>query len=169
MEASGAGPVDRTSQDCFTCRSERDPLPPVRERILLTDHWRVAHAVGSALPGWLVVVPRVHARSLTELAAEALTELGPLLKVASTALQEVTGCLRTYLASFGEAPGFPHFHVHVVPRLDDHPPEWTGPAVFGALDRPEHLQVDGAATDLVAAQLVRVLARRPGEPRLSRA
>jgi len=28
--------------------------------ILLTDHWRVAHAVGTALPGWLVVVPRVH-------------------------------------------------------------------------------------------------------------
>lgn len=169
MSASGAATGERTNQhdhqrrdrDCFTCRSEGDLLPPLRERILLTDHWRVAHAVGSAMPGWLVVVPRVHPRSITELAAEALAGLGPVLHVVSSALQEVTGCVRTYLASFGEAPGFPHLHVHVVPRLEDHPSEWTGPAVFGALDRPGHLRVDAAATDPVAAQLVRVLSRQP--------
>ena len=149
-----------TSRGCFDCRSQSDLLPPVRERILLTDHWRVAHAVGSALPGWLVVQPRVHLRSITELAVEALAELGPLLHVVSSALKQVTGCVRTYLASFGEAPGVSHFHRHVVPRLEDHPPQWTGPGVFGALDRPEHLRVDEAAMDLVAAQLVRVLARR---------
>jgi len=161
MEASGAA----GDSDCVTCRSESDLLAPVRERILLTDHWRVAHAVGTALPGWLVVVPRVHACSITELAAEALAELGPLLHVVSTALQEVTGCVRTYLASFGEAPGVPHLvphlQVHVVPRLAGHPEQWTGPAVFGALDRPEHLRVDAGAMDLVAAQLVRVLSRQP--------
>ncbi len=144
---------------CATCRSESDLLPPVRERILVTDHWRVAHATGTALPGWLVLVPRTHVRSVTELAAEAVAELGPLLHVVSAALQEVTGCVRTYLASFGEAPGCSHLHVHVVPRLEDHPPQWLGPGVFDALDRPEHLRLDDAAMDLVAAQLVRVLGR----------
>ena len=77
----------------------------------------------------------------------------------SAALQEVTGCVRTYLASFGEAPGYDHLHVHVVPRLEDHPAQWLGPGVFDALARPEHLRLDDAAMDLVAAQLVRALAR----------
>jgi len=156
--ASGGG---AGADGCFTCRNDADLLAPVHERIHVTAHWRVAHAVGTAMPGWLVVAPRVHAQSLTDLAGDAVVELGPLLHRVSAALQEVTGCVRTYLASFGEAPGFAHLHVHVVPRLQDHPVEWLGPGVFSALARPQSLQLDAAAMDLVSAQLVRALSRLP--------
>lgn len=48
----------------------------------------------------------------------------------SNALRTVTGCEKTYMMQFSEAEGFSHLHVHLVPRLTDHPAEATGPNVF---------------------------------------
>ena len=77
--------------------------------------WRVAHAFGTSLPGWLVVVPRRHVIALDELTAGEAADLGPLLRALTAAMRAVLGCGKTYVALFAEAEGFEHVHFHVVP------------------------------------------------------
>jgi hypothetical protein len=42
---------------CFSCTQGARSDLPLRERIGEDDHWRVAHASETAVPGWLVLVP----------------------------------------------------------------------------------------------------------------
>lgn len=95
-----------------------------------TDQWRVAHAFNSTLPGWLVLISTRHVTSLSDLAPQAADELGGLICRLSTALEAVTGCVKTYLMQFCEDEGFSHLHLHLVPRLADQPEEARGPRVF---------------------------------------
>lgn len=126
--------------DCYPCRVEATTEPlPARERIYDDGLWRVAHAISSTLPGWLVVLPKRHIISLAELGPAEAVALGPLLQRLTGALGEVTGCTKTYVALFAEAEGFEHLHVHVVPRVPDLPDDRRGPRVF------EYLAMDEAA------------------------
>ena len=54
-------------------------------------------------------------------------DLGGLVRSLGTALEAVTGCVKTYLMQFSEAEGFSHLHLHLVPRLPDHPEDARGP------------------------------------------
>ena len=99
-----------TVNTCFSCgNNERADLAP-RERIYVGPGWRVAHAFGTALPGWLVLLPRRHVTALDELTTAEAEELGPLLRALTRALREATGCDKTYVALFAEAEGFAHVH-----------------------------------------------------------
>ena len=84
---------------CLTCTSNGAlaDLPP-RERVYVGRRWRVAHAFGILLPGWLVVVPRLHVIALDELTAEEAADLGPLLRALTAAMRAVLGCSKTYVA-----------------------------------------------------------------------
>ncbi|WP_406835599.1 HIT family protein [Streptomyces sp. AHU1] len=50
-----------TTPGCYACgkEAEFDDLPP-RECVVHDQHWRVAHAVDTAVPGRLVLLPRRH-------------------------------------------------------------------------------------------------------------
>ena len=117
-----------SAPDCYSCRTAAASSPPPREDVLHTDHWRVAHAFNSTLPGWLVVLPTRHLGAFTELTPEAATELGRLVRRLSLALEQVTGCVKTYLMQFSEAEGFSHLHLHLVPRMPDQPDDCAVPA-----------------------------------------
>lgn len=119
---------------CFPCDKQKAAtfLPP-RENVVHTDHWRVAHAFNSTLPGWLVLLPTKHITSFTELAPAAADELGGLVRRLGIALEAVTGCVKTYLMQFSEAEGFSHLHLHLVPRLPNQPLHTRGPRVFAYL------------------------------------
>ncbi|MBO3740209.1 HIT family protein [Actinoplanes flavus] len=121
--------------DCYACRNNEtfDRLPP-RERIAADRFWRVAHDFNSSLPGWLVLVPRRHATSIAELTDEEASTLGTWQVRLSRALQEVTGCVKTYVVQFAEKEGFAHVHFHIVPRMPDLPAERRGPGVFRYLN-----------------------------------
>ncbi|MEO6996858.1 MAG: HIT family protein [Terracoccus sp.] len=119
---------------CFACDHQASDALPPREDVVHTEYWRVAVAFNSTLPGWLVINPTRHLTSFTELAPAAADELGGLVHRLSRALEQVTGCVKTYLMQFSEADGFSHLHVHVVPRMPDHPAEARGPKVFAYLD-----------------------------------
>jgi diadenosine tetraphosphate (Ap4A) HIT family hydrolase len=138
-------------QGCYTC--EQDVGGDLPERLYADDRWRVAHAFDSALPGWLVVVPRRHVRAMHELDADEALGLGALLRAVSTALVEVTGCVKTYVIQFAEQEGFGHVHFHVVPRMPDIPTDHRGPAVFGYLVRPPGQGIDEQHRDDLAAAL----------------
>lgn len=119
------------ADDCFSCRHNAivDELP-VRELIALDEHWRVAHAVGAGLAGWLVLVPRRHVTAIAELTDAEAAGLGSWQVRLSRALRDETGCVKTYVAQFAERDGFAHVHFHVVPRMPGMPAGHRGPAVF---------------------------------------
>lgn len=139
--------------DCYNCAltaaAERAP----REEIVLTEHWRAGHAFNTTLPGWLVIAPLRHVEAFTELSREACAELGELIHDLSTALVEVTGCVKTYVMQFSEAEGFSHLHVHLVPRIPDQPAEQTGPRIFGHLTEPGEPCLSEEERDRIALAL----------------
>jgi diadenosine tetraphosphate (Ap4A) HIT family hydrolase len=145
--------------DCYSCAQEADlDNAAESERVWVGEHWRVASAIGCALPGWLVVLPRRHTRTIAELDAAEAAELGVVLVATSKALQAVTGCPKTYVAQFAEAAGFAHTHFHVIPRPADLAKERMGPGVFWYLDRPTGEHVSLADRDSLARRLRQQLA-----------
>jgi diadenosine tetraphosphate (Ap4A) HIT family hydrolase len=117
----------------------------------------VAHASGTSLPGWLVVVPRRHVIALDELTAAEAADLGPLLRALTAAMRAVLGCSKTYVALFAEAEGFEHVHFHVVPRGPDLDPALRGPRVFGYLGGDPAGHVPAEVMDEVAASVGQAL------------
>ena len=143
--------------DCLSCiQNARADLPP-RERLHVGPRWRVAHAFGTSLPGWLVVLPRRHVTALDQLTAEEAADLGPLLCALTAALREVLGCPKTYVALFAEAEGFAHLHFHVMPRQPDLAPELRGPRVFGLLGGDPAGHVPAQVMDEVAVSVGQVM------------
>jgi diadenosine tetraphosphate (Ap4A) HIT family hydrolase len=153
-----------TTADCYSCAREAEAsagrLPP-REIIAADDQWRVAHAFGCGLEGWLVLIPRRHVTSVSELNDAEARSLGNWQVRLSRALHEVLGCQKTYIAQFAEADGFSHVHFHVVPRSADLPRELHGPGVFQML-RPDRPSVTEQRMDEIARVLHDQLARSAG-------
>jgi diadenosine tetraphosphate (Ap4A) HIT family hydrolase len=157
--------VVTNQSDCLSCANSRSldangqslDMPP-RERIYAGPRWRVAHAFGTALPGWLVVMPRRHVIALDELTTAEAEELGPLLRAVALALREVTGCQKTYVALFAEAEGFAHAHFHVIPRDTSLDPDLRGPRVFSLLGKDPAQSVPDRAMDEIAIRVTAALA-----------
>lgn len=145
--------------ECFACTQEAlEHVPPHPESILLGETWRVAHAFDTSLEGWLVLLPRRHVLALHDLTRKESTELGVLLRTCSLALQELTGCLKTYVMQFAEADGFAHLHVHLVPRMDWFGESETGPRVFSLLGQPPDRALSYERRCDLAAALNRLMA-----------
>lgn len=147
-------------QGCFSCENTArfEDLPP-RERIASDEHWRVAHAVGTGLPGWLVLLPRRHVLTIADLTDAEAAGLGYWQVLLSRALHAVTGCPKTYVVQFAEAEGFGHVHFHVIPRPADLPADRRGPNVFGFLGQSDGQAVNADEMDGVASALAQWLAR----------
>ena len=148
--------------DCYSCHHNRPgvPLPP-RESVAGDAHWRVAHTFDTALPGWLVLIPRRHVTAIADLTDAEAAGLGAWQVRLSRALRAVTGCAKTYVVQFAEKEGFAHVHFHVVPRMPDLPADRRGPGVFGYLGVPEAQRVDERIQDDLAALLRVHLADSP--------
>jgi diadenosine tetraphosphate (Ap4A) HIT family hydrolase len=151
---------------CYACEQEKnfETLPP-RERIAVDDAWRVAHAINTALPGWLVLLPRRHVVAIAELTGVEAAGLGAWQVRLSQALHAVTGCAKTYMVAFGEAEGFSHLHFHVVPRMAELAEDLRGPGVFGLLGRVADEQVSAVDMNEFAIVLRRHLPAGSVRPR----
>lgn len=148
--------------DCYACRQNGTPsegLPP-RELVFDDGNWRVVHAFGSAIPGWLVVVCRRHLTSMSQLTSQEAAVLGPLLCALSTALETVFPARKAYVAFLAEAEGFEHLHIHVVPREDGMPPARRGKRVFDWLGVPEEEAVADEEADRIALELRPLITNR---------
>ncbi|MCX5203331.1 HIT family protein [Streptomyces sp. NBC_00237] len=144
--------------DCYPCTQEaRFPGLPPRECVAHDDHWRVVHAFNSALPGWLVLLPRRHVTAVHDLTDAEAATLGLWQVRLSRALRAVTGCAKSYVVQFAEAEGFGHVHFHVVARMPDQPEDRRGPAVFGYLGHPEEEWVSPEEADDLARRIAGVL------------
>jgi diadenosine tetraphosphate (Ap4A) HIT family hydrolase len=147
------------NDECLSCAENANPDLPARERVHLGLRWRAAHAFGTSLPGWLVVIPRRHVLALDELTAEESADLGPLLSDLTAALREVVHCEKTYVALFAEAEGFAHLHFHVIPRSADLDATHRGPRVFGLLGGDPARHVPETTRDQIATALARAMPR----------
>jgi len=115
--------------ECFGCSREREfDRPPVWERIAHDEYWRIAHAIRSALPGWLDLLPRRHVTVIADRTDTEGVRLGTWQPMtASRALPAATGCTKTYVVQIAGTEGFSHVHFHLVPRLPDQPADRLGP------------------------------------------
>jgi len=130
--------------------------------VFVGPRWRVAHAFGTSLPGWLVVLPNRHVVALDELTQAEAADLGPLLRDVSAALREVVHCDKTYVALFAEAAGFQHIHFHVIPRQAGLAAGLRGPDVFGLLGGDPAGHVPDELRDQIAVDVARALSALPG-------
>ena len=146
---------------CKTCELTKrrdDGDAPLWDAILRTPGWDLAHAYDSSLEGWLVLVARRHIQALADLTEDEAAELGPLIRRVSRALQQVTGCEKTYMAQFADHPDHRHVHIHLMPRATDHPPEVRGPRVFALIGETGAAHVSEARKNELAEKLKRALA-----------
>lgn len=120
--------------ECYPCtwNAALDELPP-RERIVVHDGWRLAHAFKTSLRGWLVLVPLRHVESFAELSRQEAATFAMLARESSRALAETVGCSKTYVMILGEEKGFAHLHAHIVPRMPDFTDDLKGTYVFRLL------------------------------------
>jgi diadenosine tetraphosphate (Ap4A) HIT family hydrolase len=140
--------------ECYPCawNAVLDELPP-RERIVVHDGWRLAHAFNTSLRGWLVLVPLRHVESFAELSQHEAETFATLTRESSRALTEAVGCRKTYVMILGEEKGFAHLHAHVVPRMLELPDDLKGTYVFRLLGVSEDDRVAEDERDRLALAL----------------
>jgi HAD superfamily hydrolase (TIGR01662 family) len=120
---------DRFDDQCVSCQSVQDKISLTNApRILQTTHWLIEHVHPTSVRGWLVLVPRRHARALHDLTPAESAEFGRLLPLVCQALHHLLGTENEYVLQFAE--GVKHVHFHVVARLPDWPENLKGPDVF---------------------------------------
>ncbi len=145
---------------CKTCEliASRDAgTAPLWDCIQRTQFWDVVHSYNTSLPGWLVLVARRHIEAVAELTEAEAAELGVLLRRVSLALQEITGCLKTYVIQFAEAAEHPHVHFHVIPRMADQPDERRATKIFGYLGVPEDERISEETMNAIALKMRQIL------------
>lgn len=145
---------------CRSCdlieRRDKGGAPPW-DCVLRTPGWDVAHAYDTSLEGWTVLVLRRHAATLAEMTADEAGQLGPLVRLVSRALAEVTGCAKTYVAQFAEDPQHRHVHFHVIPVPRDNPDELRSYRIFARLGVPKDQQVPEKRLNELAAAMAAAL------------
>lgn len=73
--------------------------------------FRIEHCYDCAVPGYIVLSPAQTAASLSDMPADVLAQLGPVLSTVNRAIQSVVAPLRIYCGLFAEQRVEVHFHV----------------------------------------------------------
>ncbi|KAF1006012.1 MAG: hypothetical protein GAK28_02920 [Luteibacter sp.] len=82
--------------------------------IFETRHWTVNHRRDAHYPGYLMVSSRAECGELHELDADALAELGSVLKRVEILLRNAYAPMKVVFYKLGFSPGF-HCHFHAAP------------------------------------------------------
>lgn len=100
---------------CPACAEIAGQLTAPGGVIFDDGHWFVSHHTGPFTdPGELIVKARRHCESLAELTPAEADALGPLLRSAVRALEQVVPAERIYAVSFNER--LRHLHFLLLPR-----------------------------------------------------
>ena len=149
-------------QDCFICRKQRGEFvvaggPIAANELVFASHrWETPDAVPDEVYiGHVFVETTRHAPSFADLTGDEAMAVGLLASRLSRAMKEALGADYVFAAVIGT--GVPHFHLHLLARYPDTPPdvpwhsvdEWSG-APRGGLDAVT------AATERIRAVLGRV-------------
>ena len=108
------------SPGCSACAEVSGQLAAPGGVIVDDGLWYVSHHTGPYTdPGELIVKTRRHCESLAALTPEESQALGPLLRTAVRALEQVVVAERIYAVSFNER--IRHVHFLLLPRTADMP------------------------------------------------
>lgn len=150
--------ADQLQADCPFCAvtASLSPQIPLRERVYLSDAWRV-RAHRSGLRGWTLVIPRRHVESLDELTDDEAAELGLVLRDLTDVYVRALGAQKSYVMQFAE--GTRHAHFSVAPRMPDLPPDRIGAkaSAYNSDDEP----IPEPERDAVAVELASAWPRGP--------
>jgi len=141
---------------CYTCEltARRDAgQAPLWDSIQRTPYWDIVHSYNTSLPGWLVLIARRHIATIDEMSEAEAASLGPLLRQVSIVLKTVTGCSKTYVVQFAEAPGHPHVHFHVIPRMADLPVKRRSTNIFTYLGVPQEERLSESQMNEIARKV----------------
>ena len=145
--------LSATEAECTTCRLNRGDLDNrVGGCIYQDDLWVLEHAM-AAFPfvGWLVLKTRRHVESFADLTPEEAASFGPLARRIIQGMTHLLNPEKIYLSMYGEAQGFSHLHVHLIPRYADTPPNRRGPHIFDCMaDAARTGQSGGSTEDALA-------------------
>lgn len=146
--------VHSVTTTCYACdRARHLDDGPLSEAIHVKGGWRVAHALNTSLPGWLVLMPLRHVTAVDQLTPEEASAMGLLIRKCGAVSRVLFGAEKSYFMFFAEAEGFAHLHIHVVPRMDWFDEAERGPGIFSLIGLDEAQSLDAAARDAVAEQM----------------
>ena len=112
--------VEPARPRCSACAEVAGDISAPGGVILDDGRWLVSHHTGPFTdPGELIIKTRRHCESLSELTRDEAEALGPLLRSATRALEQVTAAERIYAVSFNERVR--HVHFLLLPRTRDMP------------------------------------------------
>jgi diadenosine tetraphosphate (Ap4A) HIT family hydrolase len=98
--------------------------------------------------------------AIDEMTEDEAMELGLLIRRVSVALKEITGCVKTYVIQFAEAPQHPHVHFHVVPRMADQPEERRSTNIFKYIGVPVEERLSSDSMNEIAQKVQNVLLKQ---------
>jgi diadenosine tetraphosphate (Ap4A) HIT family hydrolase len=103
------------SETCGVCQENAGERNVPHGFLWEDDLWVLRHSAPPyGVAGWLTLQAKRHVAGPAFFSDDEAARLGPTLRRFCGLLQEVTGCLRVYVAAMGES--HPHFHMHLVPR-----------------------------------------------------
>ena len=106
------------NRNCVFCRIIKDELPSYK--VFEDDHTVVILDINPINPGHVLVIPKVHAESLSLLDNQTAIALFETVKKIEQAVSEMPECIGTNLIqNNGRSAGqlIDHVHVHIVPRV----------------------------------------------------
>ncbi|GAA2795518.1 hypothetical protein [Saccharopolyspora taberi] len=146
---------------CLACDLSTGAAPLPGGRLHETGQWVVEHCVGPLGVGTLVVKPLRHVLNLGLLTPEESAEMGPLLRQAAAAVNEIAEPEQVYTCLWshsGGVPGHVHFVVQPATRTEMDRFDAYGPALQMAMFR-EGVLPDPFAVEAVCARFRAVFAR----------
>jgi histidine triad (HIT) family protein len=147
-----------TEGDCFICRKHRGEIAVaggfiVDDRLLAASHlWATPEGVPEDVYlGHVFVETKRHAPSLADLTAEEAQAVGLLALRLSAAMKETLGADYVFAAVIGT--GVPHFHLHLLARDPQTPPDvrWHEVDEWEGAPRGDHDDIAALTARLAAA------------------
>jgi diadenosine tetraphosphate (Ap4A) HIT family hydrolase len=103
---------------CIDCKIYRGEHIPVGGIIYQDSVWVLNHADPKVL-GHLILKPIKHYKSISDIPDNVAKTIGPLFKRINHAIEHVCKPEKIYIAAFGDA--FPYLHWHFFPRYKNMP------------------------------------------------
>lgn len=118
-------------EGCLGCDLTSGKLDLPGGRIYATKHWVVEHCVGPLSVGTLVVKPLRHCTRFWELTPEEASELGPLLRLVTSAIRSLLEPDQVYVCLWSHAGWVPgHLHLVLQPSWDHYQGKHGRPGPF---------------------------------------
>jgi diadenosine tetraphosphate (Ap4A) HIT family hydrolase len=126
---------------CFACDLSHGRVHLPGGSIHRTDHWVVEHCAGPLGVVTLIVKPSRHLVHVSDLTQSEATEMGPLLRRASSVVMELARPEQVYVCLWSHGPVHIHFVIQPVDSTVMAEFAAHGPKLQVACSRPRRLRM----------------------------